>query len=879
MAVIEPKPYETDMIKISFKRTWFVVILFFVVTSVLQAQKPHTININTTQGHNIKTGSSGFNVRIADKVWSYTHPDFRKAVHELKPGWLRFFSGTMGDAFNSATGQYDLDYAYMFDKTKQYLTGYKFTEIKGPHRIFDLYQLLGEINGKLIVTINAFSETPEITEELVRFIKNNNIKVEVWQFCNEPYFYVPHRERFWWNDGYDYAVKMKPHADIISNHFPDANLALNFTWDGIWTFMKEINRYQREHGAYWNTFSKHSYAPHIGRKERFGSAYRRANTKLLEATSTKAMSEIETFTEAGIPMVITEFGVWNKPLNGIYSSIYNVEYIMRQLQHPNTTYVGAHEISNKFVPKENFNHLIHEAFNNNKTINTDSIRTGVFKTLEGKALQIFHEATNNMDYIYKTKVSNWFEVPGLGQQSHESGFVQSYRGINGYDYLVATNRSGDSDTFQITVDGKPVDQPMDILYLYSEDKRAVDAKIQSEIRDSSTIQIRPFSITVAKWKTETNNEPTTPRIYNVSHLENGIQVTWGPVPGATGYGLRFGEDSNNLNQTLQVENTTRTTIEGLQKHKTYYISMVSNNQIGSSKASDPISITHKVPDTPEIFKTVRRDQTITIMWKSVPHANGYILKYENADGIVNTIDTKNAFGYRIENLNYDERYRFSVSAYNGLGTSDFSKIETVVPKRDIPYAPRNVSARETKTGHVILKWDSFKENPPHTRYEILRGEQPHQFEVIASDVNGNTYTDRSISKGKTYFYAVRGQTDAGTSNFYSNIATPITNTSEYSIEITDITDHHDHYTVTVAYKNIPLDGLYSFGISYNNISYLNVEENRILSSSENKNLGIFKVILPKSKLTKGSRYALKAFVNTNGKDIYGSQPDTIITNQ
>ena len=878
MAVIETKPYETDMIKISFKHTCFVFVLFFIVTYVLQAQKPHTININTSQGHNIKTGSSGFNVRIADKVWSYTHPDFRKAVHELKPGWLRFFSGTMGDAFNSATGQYDLDYAYMFDKTQQYLKGYKFTEVKGPHRIFDLYQLLGEINAKLIVTINAFSETPEITEELVRFIENNNIKVEVWQFCNEPYFYVPHRERFWWNDGYDYAVKMKPHADIILKYFPDAQLALNFTWDGIWAFMKEINQYQKLHGAYWNTFSKHSYAPHIGRKESFEDAYRRANTKLLEATSINAMSEIEAYTEQDIPMVITEFGVWNKPLNGIYSGIYNVEYIMRQLQHTNTTYVGAHEVSNKFIPNKDYDHLIIEAFESNAKINTDSIPTGIYKTLEGKALQIFHKATNNVDYIYKTNAHHWFEVPGLQKQSHKSGFVQSYRGIDGYDYLVATNRSGSADTFQITVDGEPLNKPIDVLYLYSEDKRAEDAEIKSEIRDFGTIKIRPFSVTVAKWKTDIFKTPITPRIYNVSNLKKGIEITWGPVPGVIDFEVHFGEDVNNLNQRIKVKNTTKATIENLQKNKTYYISILCKNEIGTSKSSVPISITHKVPDTPQIFDTVRRDQTVTIMWKSVPDANGYILKYEDANEVVNTIDTKNVFGYRVEGLDYNKSYDFSVASYNGLGTSNFSETEAVVPKRDIPYAPRNVSAREIKDGEIKLTWENIKENSKDVAFSVLRGKKPHQFEVIASNIKGNEYIDKSISKGENYFYAVKGETNTEMSNFYSNIATPIANSSEYSIEITDVTDSDNSFIITVAYENIPLDGLYGFGISYNNISYLNVEENKVSSSSENKSLGTFKVILSKSKLVSGSRYAIKAFVNTNGKDIYSSKPDTIITN-
>ena len=303
-----------------------LVALFLMIATIYVSAKINSavdVYINTEKGHALELGSSGFNVRIADKLWSYTHPDFREAVHELKPGWLRFFSGTMGDAFNAATGQYDVDYIKVMDKQRQYDIGYVFTEVKGPHRIIDLYELLGEVGGKLVVTINAFTETPEITAELARFCKNNNIKVEAWQFCNEPYFYVPHRYRYFWNDGYDYAVKMKPHAEEILKVFPDAKLALNCTWDGIWGFMKEIYQYQEEQGPYWNVFSKHSYAPHVGGYEPFEKAMKRANTKVIEDTSADAMHEIEDYSWEGAPLLITELGVGNRHLNGMYSAIYN----------------------------------------------------------------------------------------------------------------------------------------------------------------------------------------------------------------------------------------------------------------------------------------------------------------------------------------------------------------------------------------------------------------------------------------------------------------------------------------------------------------------------------------------------------------------------
>ena len=50
---------------------------------ILRAEDPvqAKIHIDTEAGHALQACCSGFNVRIADKVWSYEHPDSRAAVH------------------------------------------------------------------------------------------------------------------------------------------------------------------------------------------------------------------------------------------------------------------------------------------------------------------------------------------------------------------------------------------------------------------------------------------------------------------------------------------------------------------------------------------------------------------------------------------------------------------------------------------------------------------------------------------------------------------------------------------------------------------------------------------------------------------------------
>ncbi|MDN3666796.1 fibronectin type III domain-containing protein [Algibacter miyuki] len=855
-----------------------VLAVCILQTASMYAQKIEYINVDTTNGHAIKNGASGFNVRIADKVWSYTHPDFVASVKELKPGWLRYFSGTMGDAFSSATGQYDLDYIAMFDHQKPFLKGHRFVEVKGPHRITDLYHLLSEINGKLVVTINAFSETPEMVTELARFCKNNNIKVETWQFCNEPYFYVPNRNRYWWNDGYDYAAKMQPYAEAIQHVLPDAKLALNYTWDGVWTFMKEINKFQKTNGAYWNTFSKHSYAPHTGKKETLDQAYKRANTKLLEATSPAAMSEIEDYTWKDVPMIITEFGVWNSPLNGIYSGIYNVEYIMRQLQHTNTTYVAAHEVSNKFVPLVNKNNLLEAAFKNNQQIDTDTIVTGIHRDIEGKTLKIYHEATNNSNFLYKTDISKMVQVPGLKNTTANGMFVQTYKGNNGFNYLVITNRSGESNQFQVKVNGESLNETLYTSYIAADVLKTRNPDIQETEFKNGLITVRPFSVSVSKWKTN-SSALTKPTIYKASIEQSGVKLQWGSVSMATSYKVFYGTEASSLDQSVVVKNKNEVLIEDVQFGKSYYFKIQALNDAIESPISELVSVSFSKPEKPEIFKVSRRDDTVTLFWKSVANAKGYTINYRNENGKQVSIDADNVFGYRLEGFKDETDYQFTVSAYNGLGSGEASDKENVRVSSKVPYSPRNISAIKQSENTIEVKWHSQENVSKETSYNVYRGDKLHEFTKIATAVKDTIFVDRNISNGKQYYYTVKGLTDAGESNFYPNIATAFSAESNGKITIQVVETKEDGYLVKVKLNKIQISSKDAIGIIINNVSYLNVEDIKIEGTrrpDENKQ---FQAFIPLSKVKTNSNYTIKAFITTQGKTLESALVNQYITSK
>jgi hypothetical protein len=827
------------------------------------------VSINTRQGgHPIVVGSSGFNTRIGDKVWSYKHPDFVKAVNELRPGWLRFWSGTAGDAFCAATGQYDQEYISMFDKGEAYDRLYQFVEVKGPHRLMDLYQLMGSIGGKVVITVNAFTETPEMTAELARFCKNNHIKVEAWQFCNEPYFYIPSRQRYWWNNGFDYAQKMKPHADAIHQIFPDAHLALNFTWDGIWTFMKEINQYQKERGAFWNTFSKHSYAPHTGKEESFANAYKRLNTKLLEATSPEGMKEIENWTQKDIPMLITEFGVWNRPLNGIMSAVYNAEYTLRQLSHTNTWLIGSHEISNKAKPVKNFNKEITNAFEKNTPLSTEQLETGVELDDEGKAFKILHEATNNSDYIWATKLTGGAMVDGMNNEKVEGLFALSFQGTNDYDYLALTNRSDKWHGISVSIDGKKQAKTYTRTWMAGEQAEAKNVEIQADVvKNTEILHIPPFSSMLVKWEKSKKTPPQYSRIYKAENRANGLFLKWWKRPEASDYQLKILNKNTGKMVVKDLKGTANDTFlfKEAQQRAIYECVIIAKNKAGDSKPSETITLAYTLPDAPLIFKIAPRGNQLTVFWRSVANTNGYKVQVKSEDGsFQKEYDADNVFGYKIYDLPMDKPCQVSVVAYNGLGKSAASEVVNFICKKNIPLPPSNISAIENEKGGIDLTWVAPKQqNTEGVLYRLYRGEKPHDFMLLKEGISEITAKDETVVAGKDYFYTVKSYTlDGGECSFYPNIATVIKSNKKTSLKVVDITKNTEGFNVQVQYNNLPTDGEVEYGILISDVSYLNGEET-VFKAANGKN-GVFTIQIPLKDVKSKATYAVKAYVKTNG---------------
>ena len=79
------------------------------------------------------------------------------------------------------------------------------------------------LGAKLIVCVNAFTDTPQSAGQMAAFAKANHIPVAVWELANEPYFYTG-----FFKSGADYVDQMKPYRDAIKAADPNAVVAIFF---------------------------------------------------------------------------------------------------------------------------------------------------------------------------------------------------------------------------------------------------------------------------------------------------------------------------------------------------------------------------------------------------------------------------------------------------------------------------------------------------------------------------------------------------------------------------------------------------------------------------------------------------------------------------
>ena len=236
-----------------------LALLFAAAGLSAWAQVSATIDIDTTHTTPLNANFSGFNDEV---VFPAEYFDYRleDLAAQLSPGWVRYPSGSFSDAFNWQTGLMVPSWAAQFQGTEiasLVAEGVPWVNGKGGGSFVDAANRANFLSAKLIVCVNAFTDTPQSAGQMAAFAKANHIPVAVWELANEPYTTTA-----FFQSGADYVAKMKPYRDAIKAADPNAMVAIFFMDAGDTNPNPAWNQSIVElPDPYWDAVTYHHYPP------------------------------------------------------------------------------------------------------------------------------------------------------------------------------------------------------------------------------------------------------------------------------------------------------------------------------------------------------------------------------------------------------------------------------------------------------------------------------------------------------------------------------------------------------------------------------------------------------------------------------------------
>jgi len=444
------------------------------------AQVPATIDVDTTRNTPLHAGFSGFNDEV---VFPSEYFDYRlnNVAAQLSPGWVRYPSGLFSQAFNWQTGlmvpswvaQFqDTNVATLLSESVAWVNG------KGGGSFVDAAARAEFWGAQLIVSVNAYTDTPESAGQMAAFAKANHIPVAVWELANEPYLY-----KQFFQTGADYVAQMKPYRDAIKTADPSALVAIFFidagdtvskpAWD------QSIAGYADK---YWDAVTYHHYPPES--TGGFSQWMADENAVLASRTSAYVTGYLAPLNPPGMKFLISEFlpsndglGSGSGLVNGtLYGAIYAAEYVMRMSTVPSMLYVGMHALTGTRGVYAATTHYIdvQNAYNQGTTIDTMTLNFGYYTVAQPLGLGVLNGVLRNAAQVDSTTVTGGATVTATGLGQIPALYAQAYTSATGQHSVTIANKSATAHLATLRVNGTAVSGTMPLEFIAGADPAAVN---------------------------------------------------------------------------------------------------------------------------------------------------------------------------------------------------------------------------------------------------------------------------------------------------------------------------------------------------------------------------------------------------------------------
>jgi uncharacterized protein (TIGR03437 family) len=355
------------------------------------------------------------------------------------------------------------------------------------------------LNAKLIVCVNAFTDTPQSAGQMAAFAKANHIPVAVWELANEPYLYTS-----FFSSGADYVTKVKPYRDAIKAADPDAIVAIfamdagdtntNPAWD------QEIASYPN---PYWDAITYHHYPPQSNGD--FSQWMADENAVLASKSSAYVTGYLAPLNPPGTKFLISEFLPSNDGLGSgtsvtdgtLYGAIYAAEYVMRMSAVPSMLYVGMHALTGTRGVDAVDTHYddVEMAYEQGTTIDTLTLSFGYYLTAQPLGLAVLNGVLRNATQWDSTAVTGGATVPATGLSPIPALYAQAYTSATGQHSVVITNKGATPQPVTLRLNGTVVAGAMPLQYIAGSDPAAVNtAANQNTVSVQSSTSANPVTV-------------------------------------------------------------------------------------------------------------------------------------------------------------------------------------------------------------------------------------------------------------------------------------------------------------------------------------------------------------------------------------------------
>ena len=287
--------------------------------------------------------------------------------------------------------------------------------------------------------------------------------------------------------------------------------------------------------------------------------------------------------------------------------------------------------------------------------------------------------------------------------------------------------------------------------------------------------------------------PLPPFELKAKALKNGVRLSWVSLePYIKGF---YVYRNNGVNNKLQVSSKLiqggdslivyQDTSSGLKAGYTYMYSVIAENTSHvQSSFSDTVYVRTLIKEKlipPTNLQAVLEPNGVQLYWDDMREINKtvigfFIYKEEISNNKNHTKPVKlDTLLFPESNNYFDNRitkgmsYKYFVQSV-GLNES-LSKLSSgiiVKPKIIKPLAPANISAVSTKNG-ILLKWDKPLDETikKFTLFRYERGNKPIKLSSFKY-MDNNSYLDKTVKKGKLYFYYMISVNSDGIKSKMSN---------------------------------------------------------------------------------------------------------------